>query len=105
MPVTGERPESGVRIEIARPKSASGADAGPWIYEGAAHTPDATFPARVTVSGTGDVEVHLDASEAGETAPKDLAEKVRLIVRTAHKQAKADGEPPPLRITRWRGNK
>jgi len=46
-------------------------------------------------------------------APKGLAEKsvssqrpgreVRLIVRTAYKQAKADGEPPPYRIVRCGG--
>ena len=103
MPVTGERPESGVRIEIARAKRAGpeAHDAGPWIYEGAAHTPDTSVPIRVTVSEGGEVEVVV----ASDEVVGDLAERVRLIVRTAHKQAKADGEPPPLRITRWRGNK
>lgn len=43
--------------------------------------------------------------ESGEAPPADLAEKVRLIVRTVHRQAKADGEAPAWRIVRWRGEK
>ena len=35
----------------------------------------------------------------------DLAEKVRLIVRTVYRQAKADDEAPAWRIVRWRGEK
>jgi hypothetical protein len=38
-------------------------------------------------------------------APSDLAEKVRLIVRTVFKQSAADGEPPAWKINRWRGEK
>jgi len=92
VPIAGDRPESGVRIAIERPR-----DGGPpWIYEGAVHTPEASAPIRVVVTEDGAVEV--------EGAP-DLSEKVRLIVRTAWKQAKSDGEPPARRIVRWRGEK
>jgi hypothetical protein len=58
----------------------------------------------VTVTEAGDVEVVV-APERGEAPPSDLAEKIRLIVRTLFKQAKADGEPPAFRIVRWRADK
>jgi hypothetical protein len=62
--------------------------------------PDGDHAVRVVVTESGDVAVSLP-----DDAPEGLAEKVRLIVRTAYKQAKADGEPPPYRIVRWRGEK
>lgn len=95
MPVAGERPETGVRIVLERPRG----DAPPWTYEGALHLPEATHPLRVVVREDGQVDVTLGDAAA------DLAEKVRLIVRTAYRQAKADDEAPPLRIVRWRGEK
>lgn len=98
--IVGERPLTGVRIAVERPR-----DAGPpWSYAGSAFLPDASFSAKVTVSETGDVEVVL-AGERGEPPPSDLAEKIRLIVRTVYKQAKSDGEPPAFRIVRWRADK
>lgn len=102
MPVAGDRPDSGVRISLERPRDPASA---PWTYAGAAHTPQASFPLRVVVKHDGEVVVALDAAEGGERPPPDLAEKVRLIVRAAHRQATSDGEPPPLRIARWRGEK
>lgn len=102
MPVAGDRPESGVRIALERPRDP---ECAPWTYAGAAHTPQATFPLRVVVKGDGEVVVTLDAADGGEPPPPDLAEKVRLIVRTVQRQAASDGEPPPLRIARWRGEK
>ena len=81
-----------MRIAIERPR-----DGGPpWRYEGHAHTPDASAPIGVVVAADGAVDVD---------APPDLAEKIRLIVRTAFKQAASDGEPPARRIVRWRGEK
>ena len=98
MPVAGERPESGVRIALERPRG----DAPPFLYAGAAHLPEASFGLRAVLTEDGQVEVTLDAAPG---VPGDLAEKVRLLVRTIAKQAKADGVAPPLRIVRWRGEK
>jgi hypothetical protein len=95
VPIAGDRPESGIRIALERPR-----DGGPpWSYEGHVHAPDASFPASVRVSEDGTVDVTL------EGAPADVAEKVRLLVRTVWRQSKADGEPPARRIVRWRGEK
>lgn len=105
--IAGERPESGVRIALERPR-----DGGPpWSYTGAADLPDETFGLKVQVSADGTVEVEIlapasgDEGDSGNPPPPDLAEKVRLIVRTAFRQAKADDEAPARRIVRWRGEK
>jgi hypothetical protein len=97
MGIVGGRPESGVRIALERPVSG----AAPWRYEGTVATPDAEHPVACVVDDSGDVRVELAA-----TAPPELSEKVRLLVRTAYKQAKADGKKAPARkIVRWRGEK
>lgn len=103
MPVAGRRPESGVRIELERPRG----DTPPFRYAGAVHLPDASHDVRVVVEEDGRVEVSLAPGPVGADAavPPDLSEKVRLIVRTVTKQAKADEVAPPLRIVRWRGEK
>lgn len=102
VPIAGDRPESGVRIALEREKQSD----PPWNYRGAAHVPFASFGAGVTVTEAGEVTVSLTPDpQSGEAPPADLAEKVRLIVRTVHRQAKADGEPPAWRIVRWRGEK
>jgi hypothetical protein len=101
--IASERPETGVRIAIERPREPRGSRP-PWSYAGAAAVPDASFPLAVTVSGEGVVDVEIGPSEAGAAPPADLAEKVRLIVRTAYRQAAADGAPPARRIVRWRGD-
>ncbi len=93
MGIIGERPETGVRVTIERPLEGG----PPWLYVGAAALPDASFALHVSVSEAGDVDVVVPSS-----APADLAEKVRLIVRTAYRQAKSDDEPPAWRIVRWR---
>ncbi len=103
MAIAGERPETGVRIQIERDKSREDA---PWSYAGAAQLPDASFPLAVEVSASGDVSVSLSPEPTtGKLPPSDLAERVRLIVRTAYRQAKADDEAPAWRIVRWRGEK
>ena len=96
--ILGERPETGVRIAIERPREGG----PPWSYAGAAVLPDASYPVRVTVSEAGEVGVELAEGAGGAPPPADLAEKVRLIVRTVYRQAKADDEPPAWRIVRWR---
>ena len=98
MAIIGERPESGVRIAIERPREGG----PPWSYAGAAVLPDARYSLLVTVSAEGEVGVELAVTAEGVAAPTDLAEKVRLIVRTVYRQAKADDEAPAWRIVRWR---
>src|SRR4051812_48030288 len=102
MAIAGDRPETGVRIQIERDKTR---EDSPWNYRGAAHLPDATFPLAVVVTEAGDVEVSLSPSESGGIPPSDLSEKVRLIVRTVYRQSKSDDEPPAWKIVRWRGEK
>ncbi len=102
VPIAGDRPETGVRIRIERDKSR---DDPPWSYVGAAHVPEASFPVAVVVDAAGEVTVTVSPAPDGAAPPPDLVEKVRLIVRTAYRQAKADDEPPAWRIVRWRGEK
>ncbi len=97
MAIVGERPESGIRIVIERPREGG----PPWIYRGSAFTPEAAFLLSAVVEVDGEVRIEL-ASDA----PGEIAEKVRLMVRTLYKQVKADGEAAPARkIVRWRGEK
>lgn len=102
VPIAGDRPETGVRIKIERDKSL---EDPPWRYAGAAHVPEASFPVAVDVDAAGEVTVTISPAPDGVVPPPDLAEKVRLIVRTVYRQAKADGEAPAWRIVRWRGEK
>ena len=64
----------------------------------------------MTVSEIGDVDVVLSPAQepvkrAASRRLPDLAEKIRLIVRTVYRQAKSDGEPPAFRIVRWRADR
>lgn len=102
MAIVGDRPSSGVRVALARGREASGVAC---VYDGFAHTPDASFPVHVRVAEDASVEVTVAAGATTADPPAGLGEKVRLLVRAAVKQAMADDEPPPLRITRWRGEK
>ena len=102
MPIAGDRPETGVRIKIERDKAL---EDPPWRYAGAAHVPEASFPVAVVVDAAGEVTVSISPAPDGTAPPADLAEKVRLIVRTVYRQAKADDEAPAWRIVRWRGEK
>jgi hypothetical protein len=65
--------------------------------------PDASFAIAVVVDGAGAVAVTVTDTEGATQA--ELANQVRLIVRTAYRQAVSDGEAPPWRIQRWRGEK
>jgi hypothetical protein len=94
MPITGDSPEGGVRIEVERLRD----EMPPWIYAGHAVGPGARWALQAVVSERGAVTVTLD-----EGAPEGTAERVRLVLRTAWKHAVAEGRPaPPRRIQRWR---
>lgn len=97
MAIVGEKPESGIRIVLERPR-----DGGPpWMYRGSAFTPEAALPLSAVVEENGVVRI-----ETAPDAPPEIAEKVRLMVRTVYKQAQADGDGAPARkIVRWRGEK
>ena len=102
MPIASDRPETGVRIKIERDPARAEA---PYAYAGAAHVPEASFPVAVVVDGAGQVTVTVEPASDGTRPPPDLAEKVRLLVRTTYRQAQADGAAPAWRIVRWRGEK
>jgi len=95
MGIVGDVPESGIRIEVERPR-----DGGPpWRYAGAVITPDARFALLATVSAEGDVAVEL-----APNAPEELAQKARLLLRSVWKHARADNTAPPRRVGRWRAD-
>jgi hypothetical protein len=96
MTIVGTRPETGLRIDVERPR-----DGGPpWRYEGQAVTPADTFGLVATVEPDGAIGVELDSR-----APAPLAEKARLLLRAAWKHAQDDDLPPPRRIVRWRADR
>jgi hypothetical protein len=97
MPIVGDHPETGFRVVLERPHG----DDAPFEYAGFVFLPQGKHTARVVVDGQGEVTVVLD------DAPAALRDKVRLLVRSICKSARADddGAPPPRRITRWRGEK
>lgn len=97
MAIVGEKPDSGLRIVLERPR-----DGGPpWVYRGSAFTPDRALPLTAVVEADGVVRI-----EIAPDAPPEIASTVRLMVRTVYKQAQADGEGAPARkIVRWRGEK
>ncbi|HEV3190857.1 MAG TPA: outer membrane protein assembly factor BamD [Polyangiaceae bacterium] len=95
MGIVSDVPETGIRIEVERPR-----DGGPpWQYAGAVITPDASFAVSATVSAEGDVAVELAAN-----APEGLAQRARLLLRSAWKHARADDTAPPRRVVRWRAD-
>jgi hypothetical protein len=100
MAIVGGHPESGVRIVVERPVEGG----PPWSYVGTALTSSERFELRATVSEAGDVVIEL-SGVSGEP-PRDLALRVKTMIRTAHKHARdeAPGSPPPRQIHRWRGS-
>jgi len=93
MGIVGDHPETGVRIEVERALEGG----PPWCYRGEAVTPNARFPITATLSASGEVSVDLAPG-----APPVLADRARLVVRTAWKHAHEDAVAPPRRIVRWR---
>jgi hypothetical protein len=111
MAIVGEHPSEGTRVVLERPVASGDADGPPWRYEGTVYTPVEAHAVRVDVSAEGVVDVHFTGTGAGTQAlatpgpDAELAERVRLIVRTAYKQATADGMPPARRLVRWRADR
>jgi hypothetical protein len=96
MPIVGDNPETGFRIEVERSR-----DGGPpWRYEGHCITPSARFFLVATVALDGLVRVELAGG-----APPALGEKARLLLRAAWKHAHEDEVDPPHRIVRWRADR
>jgi hypothetical protein len=96
MAIVGHQVESGVRVTVERPR-----DGGPpWRYEGEAVTQHDRFRLAAVLAADGAVTVELSPD-----APSGLADKVRLIVRSAWKQAQRDEASPPLRLARWRADR
>jgi hypothetical protein len=96
MGIVGENPESGVRLDVERPRLGG----PPWRYAGEAATPSERLALTVVVEADGTVTVEL----GGEATParSALAEKVRLMMRAAWKHGQEDDAAPPRRIVRWR---
>jgi hypothetical protein len=93
MSIVGSTPESGVRVDVTRPREGG----PPWRYEGEAVTATDRFALAATVSAEGQVRVALPPQ-----APETIGDRVRLLMRTAYKHAHEDGQPPPRHIVRWR---
>jgi hypothetical protein len=93
MSIIGSTPESGVRVDVTRPREGG----PPWRYEGEAVTSTARFALAATVSAEGEVRVDL-----APHAPEGIGDRVRLLMRAAYKHAREDAQPPPRHIVRWR---
>jgi hypothetical protein len=93
MGIVGDRPETGVRIDVSRPPEGG----PPWQYRGEAVTASARFGLTGTVSGAGVVTVELETG-----APAGMADKARLLLKAAWKHARDEESPPPRRVMRWR---
>ena len=102
MGILGELPESGLRIDVQRPR-----DGGPpWEYTGEAATPAARFELRAIIERGGNVIVAVGApigvSAVGEhgsqiggqsaaiAPPEGLEETAKLIFRAAYKHAQSN---------------
>jgi hypothetical protein len=125
MAVVGTELEAGLRIAIERPLEGG----PPWEYEGEATTTEACYRLRAVVARDGEVKVEILLASRNEvsltpvpeavrarfpssssfprfTAPANLVEGVRRIVRTAYRHARDEDPeaPPPRRIARWRAS-
>jgi len=89
MPVIGDKPTHGVRLRLLLGRSKR-------AYEGVATTPHAQWEVRA--------EVDEGRVEVSTSAPGEIAEWIRRVVRIAARNASAEGMPLPRVIQRWRAD-
>ena len=94
MSIVGERPEGGIRFDLVR--TTLGA---PWAYEGSAFTHDTEHRLRASIDASGMVAIDDEGS-----LPKEVVQRVTLLLRTTWKHASSDGRAVtlPRRLHRWR---
>jgi hypothetical protein len=95
--IVGERPTAGMRLRLVlrHPRDAAEPIR---MFEGTATTSASQWELRATVDGGGDVTVQT-------TAPAQIAEYTRRVVRIAARHAREEGTPLPRMIQRWRADK
>ncbi|HSQ61739.1 MAG TPA: hypothetical protein VLM85_00935 [Polyangiaceae bacterium] len=90
MTVVGERPSHGIRLRLVQRR-------GERSYEGTSTTPHEQWAVRADVSSEAGVEVTT-------TAPGEIAEWIRRVVRIAARGAASEGVALPRVIQRWRAD-
>jgi hypothetical protein len=94
MGIVGDHPEEGIRFDLERTTAAA-----PWVYVGSAFTNDVEHRVEASVDAAGAVAIVDEA-----TLPKEVAQRVTMLLRTTWKRAvseRADA-PLPRRLHRWR---
>ncbi len=83
---------SALKVELSRDAQSQTA---PFTYVGTVHR----GPEKIHVEAI----LHEDGTVTVTTADKDVADRVRLLIRAVYKQTVAEGLPaPPRKIVRWR---
>ncbi len=98
MPVVGQSPSDGHRLELRREASRHVA---PWRYEGTLEVSHGeALPVVASLSDTGDVSF-----EAACSLDAAQRERIERTLRTALRASRQDDPEalPPRRLTRWRG--
>jgi hypothetical protein len=86
MPIVGDKPTRGIRLHLKLHGQ---------HYEGTATTPSHQWELRAEVAEDGEVTMQT-------SAPGEVAEYVRRVVRIAVRDAKKDKLPLPRFLQRWR---
>jgi hypothetical protein len=97
MAIVGDQPATGFRVSLTRR-----GDEAPYAYAGEIALPGETRALEAVFLASGEVTLEIEGG-----APPALVEKVRLLLRTIFKNARAEDPdaPPPRAIARWRGEK
>ncbi len=89
--IVGDRPTTGMRLRLVL-------GSGKRAFVGTATTPIAQWDVHVEVSEAGEVDVRT-------TAPQEIAEYARRVVRIAARHSREEGIALPRMIQRWRADK